>query len=63
MWITIRFYNIIIPYANVDIGGGDAYPQNVDKRRVLKPLPYGSMVKKIDKYTLIEAFMVFPCVV
>ena len=32
MWIIIKFYNIIIKSANADKGGGgNAYPQNVDK--------------------------------
>ena len=32
MWILIKFYNIIIKSANVyKWGGGNAYPQNVDK--------------------------------
>ena len=33
MWIIFKFYNIIIKSANVDKGGGgNAYPQNVDKK-------------------------------
>ena len=34
------FYNIIIKSANVDKGGGEAYPQNVDRKDIFfKPLP------------------------
>ena len=37
MWIIIKFYNIIIKFANVDKGGGyNASPQNVDKKTWFK---------------------------
>jgi hypothetical protein len=35
IWILIKFYNIIIKFANVDKGGGNAYPHYVDKKNVL----------------------------
>ena len=32
MWLMIKFYNIIIKSANMDMGGGvNSYSQNVDK--------------------------------
>ena len=40
MWIIFKFYNDIIKSVNVDKGGGNAYPQNVDKKYVFfKLLP------------------------
>ena len=40
MWIKIKFYNIIIKFVNLDKGGENAYPQNVDKNTFFfKPLP------------------------
>ena len=43
MWIIFKFYNIITKSANVDKGGGgNTYPQNVDKNMFfffIEPLP------------------------